>query len=154
MPVSAIIGAVFVDVKGFSSVKYVPTGRNVGHVRIVHGGVCRNVCEAFAQQGEKARFVSMTDSTALGRDVRDHLSGLGVDLTHTLFSESGMGIWMAILDSNGDLAGSISHQPVFTALEEYVDQNIESILESVDAAVLRSICPRTLPKACSAQRGS
>lgn len=136
MPVSAIIGAVFVDVKGFSSVKYVPTGRNVGHVRIVHGGVCRNVCEAFAQQGEKARFVSMTDSTALGRDVRDHLSGLGVDLTHTLFSESGMGIWMAILDSNGDLAGSISHQPVFTALEEYVDQNIESILESVDAAVL------------------
>ena len=136
MFVTAIIGAVFVDVKGFSLVKYVPTGRNVGHVRIVHGGVCRNVCETFARQGEKAMFVSMTDSTALGRDVRDHLSELGVDLTHTLFSESGMGIWMAILDSNGDLAGSISHQPEFHALEEYVDTHIESILQAADAVIL------------------
>ena len=78
---TAIIGSVFVDIKGFSLVHYVPTGSNVGRVNIVHGGVCRNVCEAFAQQGEKAMFVSLTDTTALGRDVRSHLEALGVDLT-------------------------------------------------------------------------
>ena len=133
---TAIIGSVFVDIKGFSLVHYVPTGSNVGRVNIVHGGVCRNVCEAFAQQGEKAMFVSLTDTTALGRDVRSHLEALGVDLTHTLEAKNGMGIWMAILNQRGDLVGSVSHQPDFTVLQKYIDEKIEEILSSVDAVVL------------------
>ena len=133
---TAIIGSVFVDIKGFSQVPYVPTGSNVGRVNIVHGGVCRNVCEAFARQGEKTMFVSMTDATALGQDVRDHLSALGVDLTHTQVARDGMGIWMAILDQGGNLAGSISHQPDFTILQKYIEQKIEEILAGADAVVL------------------
>ena len=32
-----VIGAVFVDIKGFPHQQYIPTGRNVGRIEYVHG---------------------------------------------------------------------------------------------------------------------
>ena len=43
-----VVGAVFVDVKGFPEDNYIPTGRNAGRVEFVHGGVGRNVAEDIA----------------------------------------------------------------------------------------------------------
>ena len=40
-----VIGAVFVDIKGFPIDAYIPTGRNAGHIKYIHGGVSRNVVE-------------------------------------------------------------------------------------------------------------
>ena len=39
----AVIGTVFVDIKGFADAHYDPAGRNVGKIKLVHGGVGRNV---------------------------------------------------------------------------------------------------------------
>ena len=117
---TVIIGAIFMDVKGFSNEHYVPTGTNIGRVYMMHGGVCRNVCEDFANQGVSASFVSMTDRSAMGRDIRERLSALGVDLRHMLYADGGMGIWLAVLDERGELVGSISQQPDFTALENHL----------------------------------
>ena len=43
-----VIGAVFVDIKGYPLSTYIPGGRNAGRVEQVHGGVCRNVAEDIA----------------------------------------------------------------------------------------------------------
>ena len=43
-----VIGAVFVDIKGHPLMQYIPTGRNVGRVLQVHGGVARNIAEDIA----------------------------------------------------------------------------------------------------------
>ena len=43
-----VIGATFVDIKGFPMDNYIPTGRNVGRVEYLHGGVARNVVEDIA----------------------------------------------------------------------------------------------------------
>ena len=43
-----VIGASFVDIKGFPHDIYLPTGRNMGRVEYVHGGVARNVVEDIA----------------------------------------------------------------------------------------------------------
>ena len=43
-----VIGAVFVDIKGYPQSNFIPTGRNVGKVEQVHGGVGRNVAEDIA----------------------------------------------------------------------------------------------------------
>ena len=40
-----VIGAVFVDIKGYPLSTYIPCGRNVGRVEEVHGGVSRNIVE-------------------------------------------------------------------------------------------------------------
>ena len=43
-----VIGTSFVDIKGFPEDAYIPTGRNVGRVEYIHGGVARNVVEDIA----------------------------------------------------------------------------------------------------------
>ena len=131
-----VIGAVFVDVKGFSFGTYMPEGTNIGDVQMVPGGVCRNVAEDLAKLGVPAQFVSMVDDSAMGRDVRDSLTALGIDTSHVIEAEKGMGVWMAILDENGDLRGSISRQPDFKTLEEYLRENGETIVSQADGIVL------------------
>lgn len=43
-----VMGAVFVDIKGYPSETFIPSGRNKGTVKQVHGGVSRNVVEDIA----------------------------------------------------------------------------------------------------------
>lgn len=43
-----VLGAVFVDIKGYPTSTYIPGGRNVGRVEQVPGGVSRNVVEDIA----------------------------------------------------------------------------------------------------------
>ena len=43
-----VMGAVFVDIKGFPDDVYIPDGRNAGKVEYIHGGVSRNVVEDIA----------------------------------------------------------------------------------------------------------
>ena len=43
-----VVGAIFVDIKGFPQDIYVPDGRNAGYIEYIHGGVARNVVEDIA----------------------------------------------------------------------------------------------------------
>lgn len=131
-----VIGAVFVDVKGFAREKYMPLERNVGDVQVTAGGVCRNVAENLVGLGLPARFVSMVDDDAMGGQVRDGLAAMGVDVKHVLRAPGGMGMWLAILDEGGNLAGSISRQPDFSPLEAYLDENGDAVIAAEDSVVL------------------
>ena len=69
-----VIGAVFVDIKGYPLSTYIPGGRNAGRVEQVHGGVCRNVAEDIANVELRPTFVSLVDDTGSGQDVIDKLA--------------------------------------------------------------------------------
>ena len=71
-----VIGAVFVDIKGYPLSTYIPGGRNAGRVEQVHGGVCRNVAEDIANVELRPTFVSLVDDTGSGQDVIDKLARL------------------------------------------------------------------------------
>ena len=43
-----VMGAVFVDIKGYPDGQYIPAGRNAGRVLQVHGGVSTDVLEKLA----------------------------------------------------------------------------------------------------------
>ena len=131
-----VIGSVFVDVKGFAREKYMPLERNVGDVQVTAGGVCRNVAENLVGLGLPARFVSMVDDNAMGDQVRGDLAAMGVDVKHVLRAPCGMGMWLAILDESGNLAGSISRQPDFAPLEAYLDENGGEVIAAEDGVVL------------------
>ena len=132
----AVFGSVFVDIKGFPFGKYLPTGRNVGDVKIVHGGVCRNVAEDLANVGADVSFVTMFESSAIGEDVRRRLAARGVDLRFAVSAPAGMGMWLAVMNEHGDLAGSISRQPDFSAMEELVERRGDEIVMGCDGVVL------------------
>ena len=135
---TVVIGTTFVDLKGFSTNIYDPQGRNLGDVKIVHGGVGRNVAENFANVGMPVSYVGMLEDSAIGRDVERHLSEIGVDLNHVVRApENGIGMWLVIMDENGDLAGSISKMPDIKYLEEYLEEHGEEIISGASDVILK-----------------
>lgn len=133
---TAVIGVVFVDVKGFPHGKYIPTGRNIGDVKIVHGGVSRNVAQNLVNVGNDVTFITMFEPDALGSGVRARLAANGVDLTYAMEAPAGMGMWLAVMDENGDLAGSISRQPDSSRLDALFQERGDEIMQDCDAVVL------------------
>ena len=69
-----VLGAVFVDIKGYPISSYIPGGRNAGRVVQVHGGVSRNIVEDIANVELRPTFVSLVDESSAGawRWTRSH----------------------------------------------------------------------------------
>ncbi len=138
MPAETVVfGTVFMDCKGFAAYRYDPLGRNVGSVRFIHGGVGRNVAEDLASIGAKVSFVSSVDDSALGLEVLNRLKNEGIDVGHVRRApSSGMGLWLAIMDQNGDLAASISQMPDLSIMDEIVRSEGESIVAGCKNVIL------------------
>ncbi len=137
MKPTIVIGTTFVDIKGFSKNSYDPQGRNLGEVKFVHGGVGRNVVEDFANVGMPVSYVGMLEDSAIGIEVERHLESIGADLSHMVKApDHGIGMWLVILDENGDLAGSISKMPNISYLEEYLNAHGDEIVSGAEAVVL------------------
>lgn len=141
-----VIGAVYVDIKGFPEAVYIPDGRNVGRVEYTHGGVCRNVVENIANVELEPTFISLVDETALGEAVMRKLNNHKVDTRYMQVKPGGMGTWLAVFDNQGDLAGSISQRadlsPVLDILEQYGDE----IFAEADSIVIQLDLDKTLLK--------
>lgn len=138
MPTSvAVIGTIFMDCKGFAKQRYNPAGRNLGSVKFVHGGVGRNVAENMANLGVKTSFVSSVDKSGVGKEVLHRLSAVGINLDYVLETEvRGMGLWLAILDDSGDLAGSVSQMPDLVVLENYIAEKGDEFISRTSHIVL------------------
>ena len=131
-----VIGAVFVDVKGFPEDNYIPTGRNAGRVEFVHGGVGRNVAEDIANVELRPRFVSLVDDNAEGEAVLKKLRNHKVNTDYVLSVPDGMGMWLAVFDNSGDLAGSISKRPEPSALVQLLEEKGDEIFADADSIVV------------------
>lgn len=131
-----VVGAVFVDIKGFPDDLYSPTGRNAGRVETVHGGVGRNVAEDIANVELRPKFVSMVDDTGSGVEVLRKLNKHKVNTDYVLTEPDGMGIWLAVFDNTGDLAGSISKRPDLRPLIALLDEKGDEIFRDADSIVL------------------
>ena len=141
-----VIGAVFVDIKGFPDETYIPDGRNVGRIEYIHGGVCRNVAEDIANVELRPTFISIVDDSSMGADVLKKLKNHRVDTRYIQTVPGGMGTWLAIFDNHGDLAGSISQRadlmPIMKVLEEHGDE----IFSQADAIVIQADMHKDLIK--------
>ena len=131
-----VIGSVFVDIKGFPDDVYSPTGRNAGRVETVHGGVGRNVAEDIANVELRPVFVSMVDNTAQGEEVLRKLKNHKVNTDYIISTPDGMGIWLAVFDNTGDLAGSISKRPEMTPMIDLLDRKGDEIFRDADSIVI------------------
>lgn len=125
-----VIGNVFMDIKGFAVDQYHPQAKNIGHIRFVHGGVGRNVAENLAVMGLPTRLVSTVDESALGNEVVHRLRSRSVDTRYLPVYRQGMGMWLATIDEQGNLVGSISQQPDFTGLHELIEYHGHEIVEA------------------------
>ena len=131
-----VVGNVFVDIKGFPDDLYIPTGRNAGRVEIVHGGVGRNVVEDIANVELRPVFVSMVDDTAEGESVLRKLKNHKVNTDYVAVTPDGMGMWLAVFNQYGDVAGSISKRPNMEPLRRLLEEKGDEIFKDADSIVL------------------
>ena len=132
-----VIGTAFVDIKGFPEEQYIPDGRNAGRVEYIHGGVARNVVEDIANIELRPTYLGIVDDTTMGADVLEKLRKHKVNVDYVLTRPHGMGIWLAVFDNNGDVAGSISMRPNAYPLVELLETKGDEIFAKADSVVLQ-----------------
>ena len=131
-----VLGAVFVDIKGYPLSTYIPGGRNAGRVVQVHGGVSRNIVEDIANVELRPTFVSLVDETSAGADVIKKLQSHKVDTRYMRRTEDGMGTWLAIFDNSGDVTAAISKRPDLRPIAAILDEQGDEIFREADSISL------------------
>jgi len=131
-----VIGAVFVDIKGYPESTFIPTGRNVGKVEQIHGGVGRNVAEDIANVELRPTFVSLVDEGGAGVDVMRKLKNHKVNTDYIRTTRDGMGTWLAVFDNDGDVCASISKRPNLLPIVEILDSHGDEIFKNADSVVI------------------
>ena len=131
-----VIGATFVDIKGFPEDNYIPTGRNVGRVEYLHGGVARNVVEDIANVELRPTYLGIVDDSPLGVSVIQKLNKHKVNTDYVLTRSDGMGTWLAIFDNHGDVAGSISRRPNMLPLLDVLEEKGDEIFSTAPSVVI------------------
>ena len=141
-----VIGAVFVDIKGFPHDMYIPDGRNVGRIEYVHGGVARNVVEDIANLELRPTYLGIVDDTPMGESVVSKLKNHKVNCDYVMTVPDGMGTWLAVFDNNGDVAGSISKRPNMRPLVDLLEEKGDEIFEKASSVVLEVDLDKELVK--------
>lgn len=134
-----VIGAVFVDIKGYPESNFIPSGRNAGRVEQVHGGVARNVAEDIANCELRPTFVSLVDRSGTGADVIRKLRDHKVNTDYIRTTRDGMGTWLAVFDNDGDVYSSISKRPDLLPIADILDEQGDEIISNADSIVIE-IC--------------
>lgn len=131
-----VIGAVFVDIKGYPNAKFIPRGRNAGRVEQLHGGVGRNVVEDIANVELRPTFVSLVDDSGAGIDVVRKLKTHRVNTDYIRQSPDGMGTWLAVFDSEGDVVAAISRRPDLSPIADILDEQGDEIFRDADSIII------------------
>ena len=131
-----VIGAVFVDIKGYPEAAFIPKGRNVGRVEQVHGGVGRNVAEDIANCELRPTFVSLVDDSGTGEDVVRKLKTHKVCTDYIRATPDGMGTWLAVFENDGDVCASISKRPNLHPIADILDAQGDEIFANADSIVV------------------
>lgn len=131
-----VIGAVFVDIKGYPEDAFIPRGRNVGRVEHVHGGVARNVVEDIANVEMRPTFVSLVDDSGIGADVLRKLRDHKVNVDYVRATPDGMGTWLAVFENDGDVCASISKRPNLRPIVDILDAHGDEIFRDADSIIV------------------
>ncbi len=131
-----VIGAVFVDIKGYPDGHYIPAGRNAGKVMQVHGGVSRNVVEDIANVELRPSFISVVDNSGISTDVLERLKRHKINTDYVRRVEDGLGTWLAIFDHKGDVVGSISKRPDLGAIYDILMEHGDEIISHADSIIV------------------
>ena len=131
-----VMGAVFVDIKGYPDGIYIPAGRNAGRVEQIYGGVSRNVTEDIANCELRPIFISLVDDTAIGGDVIRQLQNHKVDTRFVRQVPDGMGTWLAVFDNEGDVVASISKRPNLMPILKTLEEHGDEIFSQADSIVI------------------
>jgi pseudouridine kinase len=142
-----VIGASFVDLKGYPEGAFVPEGRNVGRVEQLHGGVARNMVEDIANCELRPTFVSLVDRSGIGADVVRKLKNHKVNTDYIRATRDGLGTWLAIFDTDGDVFASVSKRPDLMPILDILEEQGDEIFAAADSILIEIDLDKEIVKA-------
>jgi len=127
-----VIGGANLDIKGRS---YAPLERytsNPGYTILTPGGVGRNIAHNLSQLGVSVLLLTVLGEDEDGKRVLEETKKAGVNMEHIKISQDKpTGIYLAILDDNGDMYIALSSMDILEELNiEYLEGKREIIKES------------------------
>lgn len=131
-----VIGATFVDIKGYPHSAFIPRGRNAGAVEQIHGGVGRNVAEDVANCELRPTFISVVDDSGIGRDVVAKLKNHKVNTDYIRVTPNGLGTWLAVFDNEGDVYASVSKRPDLLPIADILDEFGDEVFRNADSIIV------------------
>ena len=131
-----VIGAVFVDIKGYPQGAFIPTGRNAGSVVQIHGGVGRKVAEDIANVELRPTLVSLVDESGISEDVIRKLRNHKVNTDYIRATPDGLGTWLAVFNTDGDVYASVSKRPDLKPIADVLDEHGDEIFRDADSIVI------------------
>ena len=128
-----VVGASFVDIKGYPYAQYIPGGRNSGQVVEVHGGVARNIAEDIANIELRPTFLTILDPKGISNDVEEKLARHKCNTEYIKRYEGVLGTWLAVFDNSGDVVASISKRPDLSRIADVLDDKGDEIIKYCDS---------------------
>lgn len=129
---------------------------NPGEHEWTPGGVARNIAENLALLGASVELVAPVGADELGRDLIARTGAAGVGVDHVVRSHEATGIYVAVLDDDGDLLVGISDMTATDTLAVHALTGARDTIGSaeilvVDGNVPEPVCAWLLQYAAAAQ---
>lgn len=127
-----VIGGINIDIEGCPRKPLVPADSNPGDIAISFGGVGRNIVENIARLGADVAMISLTGDDFLGNNARDHLAGLGVDVSSVVHVNGcNTGMYLSILNERNDMAVAICNMDILERVTPaFLDDKMEWLSSS------------------------
>ncbi len=111
------VGAINVDICGFSYEKLLIKNSNPGSIKYSHGGVTRNIIENARRLGSNAKIISVVGDDNSGKEAVDYLDRIGVDTRGVKIVNERTSTYLAILDDKNDMYIALSDMSIIDHLK-------------------------------------
>ncbi len=130
------VGAMNIDICGFSYEKLLLKDSNPGTIQYSHGGVTRNIIENARRLGSETKLISVVGNDSNGRELVDYLDKIGVDISSVKVVDDRTSSYLAVLDEDNDMFVALSDMSVLDHLTPSDLVNKEEMFQSASIIVL------------------
>ncbi len=152
-----VVGASNVDIKGRSISAVYSRMKNPGRIKITAGGVGRNIAENLSRLGVKTVLLTAVGQKEFSRIILDETEKAGVDTSRIFLADNEhSGIFMAIINSRGDLESSMSDMSILSFITPDYILSQKDVFDEAHYVVLDADIPVETLELCiklSKERG-
>jgi len=111
-----VIGGANLDIRAVSTEPLIDATSNPGRVRIMPGGVARNIAENLARLGVDTTLISAVGNDPAGHQILAQTAAADVDISGVNIVPDPTGIYSAILDHDGNLSMAVNAMAVIETI--------------------------------------
>jgi pseudouridine kinase len=143
-PDVAVVGGINIDIQARCFLPFKAGDSNPGSLRLIPGGVGRNIAENLARLGARVELISVLGDDGFSSMLSGSCASMGIGLDAALrLRDRPASQYLCLLDSDGSLAGAVAAMDSMNLLTpESLAQRV-SFLDSADLIVIDANIPES-----------